>query len=140
MDKKGPMFDFFFFPEKDNFMVQLLQCATDIIEKKYGKERIQQDNSIRRVFHLLKTIQDQDARRFALLFLMYWEQDIFKAFKSGIDADEKIYSPLHYEKYRMRLKTFIEQTIHFPYDKHNIIEIVTEFEKAARLEYVMGPF
>lgn len=134
------MFDFFFYPERDDFMKQFLQCSIDIVKKRYGEERLLKDSSIRRVFHMLTTIEDDDARRFFLLFLMYWEQNVSDTIKSGIDDNEPIFSPLHYEKFRMRLKAFIDQTVHFPYDKHNIIEIVTEFEKAARLEYVMGPY
>lgn len=140
MDKKGPCFDFFLFPEKDDFLRNFLQCAIDILKKKYGAHRIQEDWGIQRAFELLQSIPDNEARRFALLFLIFWEVDIAKTLESGIDKEERVYSVMHFQKYRMRLGTFIEQTIHFPYNKHNVIEIVTEFEKAARLEYIMGPF
>lgn len=140
--EKNPCYTLFFEPEKDNLINDFLKCAIDIMKKRYGEDRlVNQDRTIARAFRLLTEINDNTVRVFALMFLIHWETDIANALKSGIDdTEQNVYTRRHFEKFSARLKHFIDQTIHFPYNKHNIIEIVTEFEKAARLEFIMGPF
>ncbi len=112
MDEKGSCFDFFVHPQKDDFLCNFVQCAIDIVKKKYGAHRIDSDWSIRRAFELLTSIPDDEVRRFAVLFLMFWEADVSKTMQSGIDPKQPVYSVVHYQKYRARLGKFIEQTIH----------------------------
>lgn len=137
--EENPCYKLFFFPERDHLMRDFLQCAIDILKKKYGAERLLKDRTIARAFRLLQEINDNEVRVFALMILITWEPNISEALQSGIDDTHPIYNRMHFTKFMARLHQFVEQTIHFPYNKHNIIEIVTEFEKAARLEYMMGP-
>lgn len=127
------MYNLFFFPEMNDFLENLLKCSIQIIEKKYGP-RLSQEPDIAHAFKMLKDIDtDQTARIFALLFMINWETNIIKLLESTHQ------NKTHFKKYLMRLHEFVENTLRYPYDKHNIIEIVEGFERESRLEYVMGP-
>lgn len=132
--EQDPCYNLFFFPETDNFLSQLLHFSIQIIEKKYGP-RLCQDAHIAYAFSLLKRIDsDTTVRIFALMFMIRWESGIVKALESGYKKDTTLF-----KKFVMRLHEFVENTLRYPYDKHNIIDIVNGFEQTCRLEYIMGP-
>lgn len=127
------IYNMFFFPEYNNLLNDFLDCCIKVLEKKYGSA-LEKSKRVKRMFRLLReTPEDVDIIRFVILFLIVWETDIRNALLQQISQKE------HFRACVSRFSKFVDQTIQFSYNKHNIIEIVTEFEKAARLEYVMGP-
>lgn len=136
---KDPMYHFFFFPEHENFLQEFLRGALAIIRKKYGPYVLDDPEVAYALDHLFAFPEDVVAIRFAILFMLRWEPQVSKAMESAYDQVNPFKTTLHYRKFIQLLHEFVEKTIHFSYNAHNIIEIVTEFEKAARLEYMMGP-
>lgn len=125
-------FSLLYYPEKNDYLKEFIVGSIEIIEKKYNIT----DPVIKRIFHLLKTVPDNDARLFAFCFIIYWENTIANALEETYAKEDRP----HFRKYVNRMNVFINKTTNFSYDKHNIIEMITEFVKASKLEWTMGPF
>lgn len=127
------LYNLFFFPAYNSFLDDFLECSLRVIEKKYGSA-LSKCLSVKRAIRLLREIHDdQTIRRFAILFLVEWETELKKALEEQTSRKD------HFRAYIAHINGFVEKTIRFSYNRHNIIEIVDEFERAARLEYIMGP-
>lgn len=137
--QRDPMYTFFFFPEHENFLQEFLRGSLAILSKKYGPYVMNDPEVAYALSHLETFPKDYVAIRFALLFILRWEPQVSKAMESGYDEINPFKTKLHYRQFIQLLHEFVNKTIHFSYNPHNIIEIVTEFEKAAKLEYMMGP-
>ena len=133
MRKNNKCFQLLFYPEKDNYLKEFIEGSIEIIEKKYNID----NPPIKRIFGLLLTIPDNDARHFMFFFVLYWEDKIARALEETLETTEE---KQHFRKFVNKMSEYINKTTKFPYDKNNIIEIVNEFVKSAKLEYPMGPF
>jgi hypothetical protein len=136
-----PMYTILFYPEEENLLLEYIKLCTKVVIKRYQIK----DKEILRVFELLETIDDSVVRKFALLFFIHWETNLAKGLEDAVDETKKttLYqeeAKKHYNAFVGKMGEFVEKTVKFAYTKYNIIEVVNEFEKAARLEYVMGPF
>jgi hypothetical protein len=94
------------------------------------------------VFGLLKTINDHDIRLFVVLNWMYRERSMREAIEreydqKGIFGKDDIN---HFHSFVGLIGKFVDQTVQFPYDPSNVMDIVENFIKAAKLEYMMGPY
>ena len=134
-----PCYSIMFFPERE--LDKLIKTAILAIKKKYG-DRIKNNKKICRIFGLLETIDDNEPKLFAIFFMIYWERTIANTIEEAFNGTGMFgrNDKQHFKNFVCRLHDFIEKTIAFSYDKNNIIEIVTNFVAAAKLEYVMGPF
>jgi hypothetical protein len=137
-----PMYTILFYPEEENLLSEYIKLCTKVVIKRYQIK----DAEILRVFKLLETIDnDPIIRKFALLFFINWETNLAKGLEDAFDETKKgtLYeenAKKHYNAFVGKMEEFVDKTVKFAYTKYNVIEMVTEFEKAARLEYVMGPF
>lgn len=136
-----PCYSIMFFPERENLLNNLIKTAILAIKKKYGTH-IVNNKKICRIFGLLETIDDNEPKLFAIFFMIYWERNIANNIEEAFNGTGifGINDKQHFKNFVCKLHDFIEKTIVFSYDKNNIIEIITRFVEAAKLEYIMGPF
>jgi len=136
-----PIFTILFYPEEENLLEEYIKLCTKVVIKRYQIK----DEEILRVFKLLETIDDPIVRKVACMFFLVWENNLAKGLEDAFD--EKSTSTLfkekakeHYYAFVGKMGEFVEKTVTFAYTKHNVIEVINEFERNARLEYTLGPF
>lgn len=128
--------------DKEDFVEKLVQVSIKSIEKKYGK-KLSEDKTISYMFSLLDTQKnDKLIRRIMMIFFIYWESSIYETIKNMYDK-EGLFEDRgqdHFLMFYNKMGEFVEQTIRFPCNEQNIIEMLENFEKGAKMEYLMGPF
>jgi len=131
-----PLYCIIFFPERrQNLLLEFVKLGIAIIHKRYS---IKEEH---RVFGLLKTINDPDIRLFAVLFWIYKERSFMRAIEAEYDQKGMFGTDdiNHFHSFVGLVGRFIDQTMQFPYDANNIMEMLDKFVAAVRLEYVTGP-
>lgn len=136
-----PIYTILYFPKEENLLEEYIKLCTKVVIKRYQIK----DPEILRIFNLLETIDDDAVRKVACMFFINWEPNLAKGLEDAFD--EKLETTLfkqnakqHYCAFVGKMGEFVEKTITFAYTKNNIIEIINEFERNAKLEYTMGPF
>jgi hypothetical protein len=128
--------------DDEGFVEELLQICIKIVQKKYGK-RFQEDITINYMFSLLKKHEDKLIKRIVLVFFLYWESNVYEMIKDKYNDKGGLFEDKgkdHFQMFYSKMGEFIEQTIRFPCNEQNIIEMMENFEKSAKMEYLMGPF
>jgi len=127
-----PCYSIMFFPERGE-LNKLIETSIKMIKKKYGINN--------RVFMLLEVIDDDIPKLFTIFFLMVWEKNIANVLEEAYDGTgifEKN-DRNHFKDFVRKMYEFVEKTTKFAYDKNNVIEMVTNFVEAAKIEYIIGP-
>lgn len=127
--------------ENSIYIDTLLALCIKYLYKLYGTDFIHANSVLEKVYALLLTTSDNDVKTFTIIFFLQWEpalrEEVKKMYKD---------SPYHlnggtnqFFRFMTRMEDNIAKTLHFPFDKYNIFHIVTNFCRAARHEYIMGP-
>lgn len=139
--KGDPIYKLCFFPQEDGFSREFVQRGIEYIHKRYGSA-IRNDVVISRIFGLLQTIDDEDARFMAIIFMCVWESQLKKVMEEYFSMHTStifgIKSKECYRDFMVRVDVFVRQTIHSNYNPTNIIEIVRNFKSACIQTYMIG--
>jgi hypothetical protein len=122
----------------EKFTEELLEMCIAVAQKKYGT-RFQEDKTINYMFELLRKSKEKTIKRIAIIFCMYWESHVYDAIKE-LYTDEGLFDDKgkdHLLMFYNKMGEFVEQTIRFPCNEQNIIEMMENFEKGARVQYLM---
>lgn len=126
------------FAETGKFTDELLEVCIAVVQKKYGK-RFCEHKSINYMFELLRKTKEKTIKRIAIIFCMYWESHVYQAIRD-LYTDKGIFDDKgrdHYLMFYNKMGEFVEQTIRFPCNEQNIIEMMENFEKGARVQYLI---
>ena len=140
--ENDPIYSIIYVTYDNEFIDEMIKLSFQIISKKYGKT-ISEDKSISYMFKLLQEVQNDNViKRVALIFLINWESDLYKAVgemygSKGLFEEN---GKQHFFKFMGTMNSFVEKTIRFPYSKYNIIEMINNFDSSVKQEYLMGPF
>ena len=146
---KDPIYCLLFNPsfvEKDQtlpFITRLTKLCVEYIETVYG-EKLMCNRVVNRVCKLLKDLEDNprvyNIKIFMILFTLNWEPELTD--QIGVlyeTSNDTIYTSNYFKLIMIRISTYIEQTLIFPYNKFNMITTANNFVMAVRKDYMMGP-
>lgn len=128
-----PIYRLLFFPDD-----QLLNLFLEYMERKYGP-LLMDDRIVSKAFSLLKTTDDAQIKKFAVLFILQSEKELNGEVAQMYGPDGLFDKNRNYRRLLSKLDEFTEMTLNFPYNRHNIIRIVDNFLSATVNEYTMGP-
>ena len=116
----------------------LFKKLLQIIRKKYGKQLAQQP-VIEDVFDKLITIEDHDARFFAIMYILVWEHNIRDGFENmyscGPDTLFGTNSRTHFKKTIGEVSNYVDMTNKFSFNNANVLTTIDEFKRACILYY-----
>ena len=144
--KKDPIYCLLFNPsyieegETLAFADRLMELCMEYTTKRYG-DLLLCNNIVARIYKLLEqTISnDYNVKIFAILFILQWESELAEQVCLLYKDTEDFYNGNYFKRVMLRVYTYIEQTLNFPYNKHNIITTVNNFVLAVQKDYMMGP-
>ena len=137
-----PVFHMLYAPE--GFIEQFIETGIAIIRKRYGRH-VADDPTIERVFDLLtnnKYEGDDMPIKIAVVFCMiarepYLATAVAQSYKPDGGLFEER-GPQMFRKLMVSAHTYIKQTMRFPYNESNIVEIIRNFVTALQQTYTMG--
>lgn len=116
----------------------LIKKLLAIVRKKYGKLMAQQP-IIEDVFEHLITIEDHDARFFAIMYILVWEYEIRDGFENMYScASDTLFgtnSRTHFKKTIGEVGNYVEMTNKFPFNNANVLTTLGEFKRACVVYY-----
>lgn len=136
MDKlraRDPYFDMLFFGGEP--LHDTLDCAIAVVAKRYGG--FPNNRRIQVAFARLRDCTDPRLGNVALAFFLARETTLSRGVRDSIPEDHR---KARFERFLVILHDYVDKTVRFPYDKHNVYEIFTNFEAGMRREYTAGPY
>lgn len=113
--------------------LEFLELVAGVIHKRYGMSPL-----VERIFGLLRSIEDHDARFMAIMFEIYWEPTVRKAVEQ-LYLPGSLYDVSHFRQFVNRyLGEFVPMTLKFHFNKTNIMETMVKFKQSCRIAYMMG--
>ena len=136
------MYRLLFFPAE--VVDAILKTGIAVIYKKYG-ECITSDPKITSTFDLLASGKyeddDMSIKLMVVMFILSHEPELATAIADSYDPSGGFFEHKGSQMFRklvIRVKTFVDQTLSFPYNPTNIVETTENFVKATKLAYMMG--
>lgn len=124
------------------FLDHTLSLCIEYVKTKYGSP-LMDGRAVARIYNLYNTpVVDATGKTFALLFILRWEPELYKALVSMYVNDSPYTmngGSRQFDRLMARIEDFINTTLSWHYNKCNITDIVRNFVSSARKEYLMGP-
>jgi hypothetical protein len=137
-----PVYHLLFCPK--DYIDQFLEIGFKLILKRYGTV-VSEDATILRT---IKMIQDKkydnddlEIKIAILFFIISREPALATKLEQLYNINGGIFEnqgPQMFRKLMVSVKEFIRKTLEFPYNKHNIVETISNFNKALRTTYAIG--
>lgn len=129
--EKDPMYRLLFSPKGHD--IEFVELVANVVRKRYGTTPLME-----RIFGLLMTIEDHDARFMAIMFHIFWIPNIRSAVEQ-LYMPDSLFDVSHFRTFVDRyLGEFVPKTLKFHFNKTNIIETLTKFKQSCRIAYMMG--
>ena len=113
--------------------LEFIDLIAKVISKRYGMTPL-----LERIFGLLRSIEDHDARFMAIMAQIYWEPTVRTAVEQ-LYLPGSLYDVSYFRHFvNFSLGEFIPMTLKFHFNKTNIMETMVKFKISCRIAYMMG--